>query len=772
MAPRSFAEWVVGSNAATRKKRQTQSRVVSFDWTTDDETGDDTVEIRVPRGRRTKGKQVRFQDSRKPAVTGSSEDTTEAERRNKSKDASEVSTDDNTIGDEVTTTEEPDSDCPYGTCIAGRKRLKNAKQGRKKKAEASGDDTETDAEIHAKHLAKKEAKAKANGKKWKKKKTESDSETAVETNEDVTKDKDSDKRLSEESEATDTEQSEGKPSKAKGKKGKKQGDDARDGSKGDQRKTKAEKKAEKAKESTPPKQKEKRSKLPPFHQPPEIRRPELLLPIHAQVLQVEHAVEGMEDPRPNAFYDVEHGIMRVYHGPSYGNPNGALYPRRVYNNQTLPIGTPHPAHNPWYNGFPRGVQPSAPPVQWAAGQPHGAPVNNPWFSGQGTVTVPGPADPSKPDRISDPKNPFYGAEIPPMPRSTTGNPFDASPSLRASKHKKDRENGFPSNVVPFTPLDAGSPANSGGSRAKADSNALWGIQSAQGSAKNSSVKEKEKEKTKHPFNKPYTQEDSNSLDAFLDQQRQKIASKNLSKQGSQKNDDGWGNQKDNSNNAGGGWGDGNTAGGNDAWGVNDDPNNNDGGEWGGNDNSNNAGGGWGGNLPARDDNQNNGTGDGWGHDDHNQNDNANTWGENTRDQNNKDNSRNNNWGAPVRNDDTRSQNSNRSKDPRNSNVPGAWPQTPAPRNGGNVFGGDESNRAGSNRAAGNGSPSTAGNVATHGDDWGDTSKGNGRDNSWGDGGGGGNSWQDPSAAQETGGYWDNEGKGTEKHVDQQPKSGW
>ncbi|KAH7349856.1 hypothetical protein B0T11DRAFT_343047 [Plectosphaerella cucumerina] len=95
----------------------------------------------------------------------------------------------------------------------------------------------------------------------------------------------------------------------------------------------------------------KKKPLPEPGLSPDLRRPNLILPVTAQVLQVEHAIEAMEDPRPNAFHDSHHGVVRVYHGPAYGNPYGTLYPVRDSTKAMLPVGTPHPLMNPYLNGF-------------------------------------------------------------------------------------------------------------------------------------------------------------------------------------------------------------------------------------------------------------------------------------------------------------------------------------------------------------------------------------------------------------------------------------
>ncbi|KAF4980887.1 hypothetical protein FZEAL_3209 [Fusarium zealandicum] len=87
----------------------------------------------------------------------------------------------------------------------------------------------------------------------------------------------------------------------------------------------------------------------PFSHP---RRPQLIEPIRAEVVQTERVVETPEDPAPNAYYDPEHNVLRVYHGPVYGNhQNHALYPDRNAFNRPLPVGMPHPTQNPYFYGF-------------------------------------------------------------------------------------------------------------------------------------------------------------------------------------------------------------------------------------------------------------------------------------------------------------------------------------------------------------------------------------------------------------------------------------
>ncbi|KAK7742131.1 hypothetical protein SLS53_004717 [Cytospora paraplurivora] len=58
---------------------------------------------------------------------------------------------------------------------------------------------------------------------------------------------------------------------------------------------------------------------------PKSMEPNLIMPVRSKVLQCEHTIEGPHDPRPNAFIDSGKGIVRVYHGPTWGNHTGELY---------------------------------------------------------------------------------------------------------------------------------------------------------------------------------------------------------------------------------------------------------------------------------------------------------------------------------------------------------------------------------------------------------------------------------------------------------------
>ncbi|SCO88187.1 uncharacterized protein FRV6_12314 [Fusarium oxysporum] len=110
----------------------------------------------------------------------------------------------------------------------------------------------------------------------------------------------------------------------------------------------------KGKAKAQPKQKDgvKKGNYPEGLPVPHMRRPQLIEPIRAQVVQTERVIETPQDPAPNAYYDAEHNIMRVYQGPAYGNhQNNALYPERDAFTCPLPMGQPHPMQNPFYYSF-------------------------------------------------------------------------------------------------------------------------------------------------------------------------------------------------------------------------------------------------------------------------------------------------------------------------------------------------------------------------------------------------------------------------------------
>ncbi|WQF75736.1 hypothetical protein CDEST_00750 [Colletotrichum destructivum] len=178
---------------------------------------------------------------------------------------------------------------------------------------------------------------------------------------------------------------------------------------------------------------------------PHLRRPNLIMPIRAEVLQVEHAIEGVEDPRPNAFHDPQHGVVRVYHGPAYGNPYGMLYPARDPNKASLPMGVPHPLQNPYFHGF---ASPKNPGDNYFKGQsPWGAvPITNM----PGGPPVMAPVDPMQMQMQMSP--PWWGPMSPTKVASPKGSPkpvmSGAIQDYGASTGARNKDKGWDTNVGP------------------------------------------------------------------------------------------------------------------------------------------------------------------------------------------------------------------------------------------------------------------------------------------------------------------------------------
>ncbi|KAI1496736.1 hypothetical protein F5X99DRAFT_421905 [Biscogniauxia marginata] len=788
--PNTLYEWMIGQNlprgkSKKSKKPRTRSRL-AFEVSTDDESESDVYKITLPSEKRDRTKKVRFVE--------------EAPKSG------------------LKAPKEPSNPVP---AEPAPEKLKQEKQAKNKSCQSSKKDTDGDdaKEVHAQHKAKKAKQAEeANAKKAKQKKkdkgkkkkpepesesevtetTDTEPETEPETEEsEEQSEEQSEKESEKESEDEKPKNKEKKKEKGKekqknnqkknsnndkkgGKKNKKQKSDDEEDKTASEPEPEPEPEAGPQSEpepKTPKAEKKKRRKdkkvtLPPHHPPPEVRHGNFLLPPRSHILHVEHAVEAPDDPRPNAFYDNENGVMRVYHGPAYGNPYGALYPKRIYRHQPLPVGTPHPMYNPWYNGFqtvagqpvPPHVPPQTPMRQIQAPQ-NGSPDASRWFQGYGMTT------------------PAAAPDMPPAPDFEAG--FDKkkyekmvekySPS--PPKKSKEGYDVWDSNVMPFPNID-GSPspqqgsdrskvsnqsnrsnnsktASTSGATKKMDTNKLWGAQSASGSKKgsdNGSKKDDKVNATKASGAYNSTSKLRKSLEetmakdlAEAKQREERWSNRSGSKEASPQpnfnqntNTDGWGMTNDN------------TAGNNNTWEDN---------TWGGNGNATNTGSGdvWGDNTNAAT------TGTTWGYDKNNDNRDdaeANRVFEWVGDDATTSKANNAEWDAKS----TKSHKSNNGSPPKDADsstpVPGGWfspPKTsrtlsnqpPSNASGGNVIGGGE----GSSSSRGKGGASENNNYKNN--TWeGDTTKTGG--------------WGDPTAAQSTGGFWEKEEKkekGKEKEAD-------
>ncbi|KAI1312104.1 hypothetical protein F5Y03DRAFT_264225 [Xylaria venustula] len=512
------------------------------------------------------------------------------------------------------------------------------------------------------------------------------------------------------------------------------------------KKSKSKSKSKKEKEKWP----KQITQYPPPGYPPYLRQPNMLLPPQTTVMQLEHAVEDPQDPRPNAFFDNDSGTTRVYHGPAYGNPYGMLYPKRIYDYQNLPVGVPHPAQNPWYNGFPPPASgqpvPRNPPLQ-----PGAADETNPWFRGWGTVgPTPLPPNIPLPPEFAPPSKEKKN-------QKSYAEQYNRSPPR--SRASRDRDAGWDSNVMPSIERDASSKGSnhSQGSKAWSTSGRPWDAQGVSGPSWSPEKPAEKKKKKKESPTKDVTNPDAtlNKL-SDLGKVLQEVAAKDSAdlrareerwsnrsgsnKERSPQPDSGWGgnaNNTTNNNTSGGdgwdtgggngGWNAGNTnTGGDSAW---DNAAANNASSW---DNSGwNNNNGW----DNANTNNNNNTGD-WDSNNNNNGGPSNTnndgWGDNNNNNGNNNEGWDNNANNNTTNDWTNNDNNTNTWQP----TTGSPPPNPIPGTWASPVLSNNSNKPPSNWSGGN--------VAANGGGGGGSKDGNGNGNGWGD----------KTLAQSSGGYWD------------------
>ncbi|KAK7711359.1 hypothetical protein SLS64_005382 [Diaporthe eres] len=341
--PNSFGEWVVGQNFKGTSSRRSsgQTQILKVSLSEDEASGDETLQITYPGRRRGSGsakqstpkssssrKKVSFDSDRKPLKSA-------LKKRSTSPNESSDTLVEDTSEDDATTEKDEssgidESDTSEDEVRVKRKKLKAEKRQTtapicKKETDSEDSSAVKDALPHEtcdckdcvkgrrilKAMIKLDAKRdkgegskKGDSEKQKgqqkgtKKKAEATSTEASET-----------------TETEATEEDKEPPSKQKKKKG---------------QHTETEKKpSPKEKKKSSPKTAESKQaldkttfKLPTY---PKSMEPNLIMPIKSNVVQCEHTIEGPNDPRPNAFIDSGKGIVRIYHGPVWGNHTGELY---------------------------------------------------------------------------------------------------------------------------------------------------------------------------------------------------------------------------------------------------------------------------------------------------------------------------------------------------------------------------------------------------------------------------------------------------------------
>lgn len=419
--PNSVSEWMVGQNFKSTPRRSSgKTQILKVSLSEDETSGDETLQITYP-GRRRAGsatiqatsksssrKKVSFDSDRKPLKSAlkkravSPSDSSDTLIEDTSEDATTTEKDESSAIDESDTSEDeiwvkkkkpkaenkpkaapvckketdsedssavkdalPHETCDCKDCVKGRKILKAMIKLDAKKA----------ADADSKKVNNEKQKGKQKGSKKK------DDATSTE--------------VSETTETEATEEDKEKPSKQKKKK--------------EEPKENEKKPSSKENKKPSPKTEEQKQtvdknvfKLPTY---PKFMEPNLIMPIKSKVVQCEHAIEGPNDPRPNAFIDSGKGIVRVYHGPVWGNHTGELYgaanpsklsplpPSAVPYHGYPPnwAGPHHYGHFAPYPPYPPGG-PS--PRFHPAGPPPGTPIgHNTAAGGLGLTGIPWPGTP-------------------------------------------------------------------------------------------------------------------------------------------------------------------------------------------------------------------------------------------------------------------------------------------------------------------------------------------------------------------------------------------
>lgn len=326
-----FAEWVLGGpiiplRQRAAKKAKPRKEIISVEVTTDDESQTDTLRVTYPRTRQTTPpKQVRFNGKpKKPALKPTPlESADEADTEN----TSESEADKKKV-------------CCCRRCVRRRRREKcTASDTDETTTDTAGETTEDDKK--KKNKGKNQQESSGDETSGKSDSGTSDGEGKKKNKGKEKKKKDEKKEEKSENKDKEDKKEEKKDDEKEEKREEKKGDDRED-------KNDEGQKDEKGKDSKAEEKKDEAAK--PHHCCPSSGIPaHLIAPVRAQVVQTEAVIEGADDPRPNAFYDAAHNVMRVYYGPVYGNhDHRSLYPRHNANGLPLSMGMPYPAHNPHY----------------------------------------------------------------------------------------------------------------------------------------------------------------------------------------------------------------------------------------------------------------------------------------------------------------------------------------------------------------------------------------------------------------------------------------
>lgn len=658
--PTLFCEWVVGTTIPAAlgpipKKPSPKRDIVSVEVVTDDETEEDTLRITYPRSGRSRDntsskdvivKRVRFEDG--PAKSALKNGSTAAA-------SNEASTDSGAEASAESSDSEATPPEPPPTPKKESKRAKKKAQKEKEPADSSKNEVDSNT-----HPQESEAAQNGNGKKEEQPSTDAvdnaDGKKEEQPSTDAVNDADphptceclscvdgrKKQQCKKKCKAPEPKADENKPqvqpegaskdeapaqepgnaaddssNKDKDKQnGEKQEDSAKNGEAKPEGDDKGQEPSQQAQTEEKESQKEsdKSAKDPAQNNvyPP---HPRFIEPIRAEVLHMEKVMEAPEDPIPNAYYDAESKVVRVYYGPMYGHHGQMLYPRHDPSYRPMPMGMHYPYHhgfhpgpgpdkhdlqgmptagwNPYYpsaGGFPAaypGYIPSGPPP-WPVANPQ-AGNDKGAFSKFGAPVPPAVPTSSKDQDVAGADNVF--------PPTTKPNPYIPKRSQFSGFGSNNNNNGNRNGN------NAGKVASDGnpGSRSKKnDGNSNCNTNSGK-SGQQSGSRSKQSQRgqsaaqdTTSGWGNNSQEGSNNGNNTWANGETGSNNGNNTwgnGGSGSNNGNDTWGNGRSGSNNGNDTWGNGGTGSnnGNDTWGHGGTGSNNEQSSWDNNDTATNTG---------------------------------------------------------------------------------------------------------------------------------------------------------------------------------------
>lgn len=483
--PNSAAEWIIGQNFRSwdRKPASNRNTLLRVELSENEASGEETLAITYPRRRNRSGsaktatlvegssftRKVRFESSGEPlksSLKKPSENDSEETLVEAAEEEADTPTEEESSGINETDTSEEETPPKRKNRRRRRKRPRRSKTTVcLKEANSKESSADKDAIPHPtcscaecskgrmimKAVIKAEAKLRAAKEKTKTKQEAEEADTssseAVDTSE-----TEADTTDAETTDGRSTEEEAPKPKKSKKNKRKKKKKHSATDIETEETSSEAELPKIAVNKTT--------FKLPKY---PKELRPKLIMPTRAKVVQVEHTVESLNDPAPNAFFDSKKGITRVYHGPKWGNLKAELYGKPAGSPEIkadfedfapapAPVPPPPPAavpmHPPWQAPYP--------PPYWIPPPPPGQPAS---YWAKPATAAPAPLHE---DSLKEAAAKGLGLSDMSAPKAPSATPEWQAPTLKTAspkvgsdnRSKKDGWNNSPSkDAIPKSPFD-------------------------------------------------------------------------------------------------------------------------------------------------------------------------------------------------------------------------------------------------------------------------------------------------------------------------------